>query len=113
MKSQIGIPLEILNGWDDLVGRTVDAMREIDPDVKFDQIKEKFGELRIYYTSSSPLEPLLAALTDAAGKISVTICERCGQPGELAADNYWWRTLCAEHRRERQEINARKRVVPQ
>lgn len=57
------------------------------------QVKEKFGELRFYMSSGSKeIYDLIAE----AEKISCTICEDCGNSGELCVDHGWYRTLCPE-----------------
>jgi hypothetical protein len=65
--------------------------------VQITQIKEKFGGLRFYVASAS--DSLYAAIDDAE-ELSYTICEECGEPGEIRREG-WWRTLCDEHHRNR------------
>lgn len=65
------------------------------------QIKEKFGELRVYLAYEIDLDAKNANarydaacdLVDAAEAASARICEDCGQPG-VARGGYWIRTLC-------------------
>lgn len=61
------------------------------------QIKEKFGVLRIY-TNDIPEQVYYAVqeIIENAEDKSATICEECGQPGELRSDG-WLTTLCDEH----------------
>ena len=60
-----------------------------DPGVQVFGVKEKYGALRIECTPSTDLE-------EEFEERSTTICEECGQPGELR-DLNWIRTLCDEH----------------
>jgi len=65
--------------------------------VTISQIKEKYGQLRFYVHCAD--DSLYAAIDDAE-QLSYTICEECGEPGELRTDG-WWRTLCDEHEQNR------------
>ena len=81
--------------------------------VKFAQIKEKFGELRIYtdiYDNHTPEEAALFSKKDIeehllrfrgyvngavcfAESLSSVTCEYCGEPGKISREG-WWKTLC-------------------
>lgn len=111
----------VKSGWAAVVERTLDQIRAaLPPDVMAGfhwlQIKEKFGELRMYWaidyqkvvandTSAASLtdEAVRASLfrqidgiVEAAEKASQRTCEHCGQPGRLYSNGYW-ATLCDEH----------------
>jgi len=58
--------------------------------VKFDQIKEKFGGLRIYYSGGDDCVNGMVAM---AATMSYKICESCGERGE-PNKNGWIVTLC-------------------
>lgn len=60
------------------------------PQVEFQQVKEKFGTLRIYYHGG---DEYISGLVDMAQSISSVTCEQCGAPGE-SRDGGWIRTLC-------------------
>ena len=64
--------------------------REYTP-VKFDQIKEKFGGLRVYYSGG---DDYIAGAVALAEDMSYRTCERCGHPGEPSKTG-WIMTLCA------------------
>ena len=90
----------------------------LEVDIIVDQVKEKFGRLRFYYHpkgqnrgiqaidflgngSSLRMSPGDTDLHKEISKIvqkweekSVTVCERCGIPGELRGDLSWISTLC-------------------
>ncbi len=65
---------------------------EVDP-VQIDQIKEKFGSLRYYYTGG---DEYIAGMVDLVEELSTRICERCGKPGKIRTGG-WLKTLCDEH----------------
>lgn len=83
-------------GWRPLI-RGLDAnLRDLDPDYRIGQVKEKFGGLR-YYIDSFAEEHREEAyrLIRLAEEVSFRICENCGGPGERCNLNgYWVRTLC-------------------
>jgi len=57
-----------------------------------EQVKEKFGTLRIYMTRNKN-ENIDAAIAEAYEKSEVT-CEECGKPGKVRGGS-WIQTLCA------------------
>jgi hypothetical protein len=80
-----------------------------------DQVKEKFGTLRFYFSmpaagdhqhaieqfgsmtslrSVAGIESIQALISDA-GEKSATICEHCGAPGTFR-EGGWCRTLCED-----------------
>ena len=63
------------------------------------QVKEKFGTLRFYMDGSSDEVDVLIG---AAVLESSETGEKCGEPGTLRA-NVWFKTLCDEHDRLRNE----------
>ena len=94
-------------GWRPLI-RSLDAsLREFDPDYRIDQVKEKFGGLRYYYSSSKPLQTghdkAMETLVRHTEDASFKICEDCGAPGDTKAINgFWLKTLCPLCREERE-----------
>jgi len=58
--------------------------------VKFDQIKEKFGGIRIYYTGGDEYVNGVVSLAD---EMSYKLCEVCGNSGTPSKDG-WITTLC-------------------
>ncbi len=63
------------------------------------QVKEKFGGLRIYYTTSM-IEPetydKINLIVDSVEKDCNKICEECGRPGQLRSIGGWYKTRCEE-----------------
>lgn len=64
-----------------------------------DQMKEKFGELRIYYgistaTTSEWQREVVDKIVSNAEDKSLSICEECGNKGKIRKDRHWLKTLC-------------------
>lgn len=62
--------------------------------VKFDQIKEKYGTLRVYFSGGDEYVEGLVSMAEA---ISGKICEVCGNKGKSSGGG-WITTLCEEHK---------------
>jgi len=67
--------------------------------VVFEQVKEKFSGLRIYYSGG---DQYISALVSLAEDISMHTCEVCGRMDATVGRNRtgWKRTTCAEHARD-------------
>ena len=63
--------------------------------VKFDQIKEKFGGLRAYYSGG---DDYIRGAVSMAEEMSFKICEVCGDKGRTNKSG-WFSTLCDAHRK--------------
>jgi len=61
--------------------------------VTADQVKEKFGTLRFYYTGGNEFVRGLVAMAES---MSAVTCETCGKPGKRVGGG-WVTTLCQEH----------------
>lgn len=78
-----------------------DEFRKIsDPvaQVTLDQVKEKFGTLRFYYTGG---DEYISGLVSMAESMSGVTCETCGAPGKQRGGG-WIVTLCDEHAQARE-----------
>lgn len=69
------------------------------PQVVVEQIKEKFGGLRFYYTGG---DEHISGMVRMAEMWAGHSCEECGKPGKQRHGG-WIRTLCDEHEAERQQ----------
>ena len=78
------------DGWYELIDRTFYKLQSLDVPLFFTQIKEKYGELRIYLSGSDAA----FNITDEAEDESHRICELCGNPGKMCGNHSWWKTLC-------------------
>lgn len=93
------------------------------------QIKEKFGELRIYIRpvaellnvdwhsesllditppQPTPVQELLSDLRSQVVERANTTCEECGEPGGLRVLGGWYRTCCDRHFEEWQKRKGSK-----
>lgn len=94
----LSCPIECDNGWLDIINyacwhinRRVYNMNYTN--FKIVQIKEKFGSLRIYTTSS---DDYINGVVAMAASMSMCICVVCGNKGSTRADRRWVSTLCDE-----------------
>jgi hypothetical protein len=60
-------------------------------------IKEKYAGLRYYINGG---DDVIDDLIEKAEDASYTICEQCGNPGEVMTRGYWLSTRCLEHKDE-------------
>jgi hypothetical protein len=79
-------------GWYPLIADLIKKLVALGWDKQVCQVKQKFGGLRFYINSGSEQ---IHELIDQAQRKSHTICEHCGQPGDLRAGS-WDITLCGE-----------------
>jgi len=73
-----------------------DPLREVPEaihQVTLDQVKEKFGTLRFYYTGG---DEYISGLVSMAESMSGVTCEECGNPGKQVGGG-WITTLCQTH----------------
>ena len=61
--------------------------------VTVDQVKEKFGTLRFYYTGG---DDYVHGLVCMAESMSGVTCESCGNPGKSTGGG-WIKTVCEAH----------------
>ena len=73
---------------------------EVQKVIYITQVKEKFGELRVYLFQELPH---MTGAIEMASAYSVHICEKCGQPGTIRVPlRGWIKTLCEVHHQERE-----------
>jgi hypothetical protein len=77
----------------ELIDRFPIAIPETIPQVTLDQVKEKFGTLRFYYSGG---DEYIAGLVSMAESMSGVTCEECGKPGTRTSGG-WIKTACKEH----------------
>ena len=70
---------------------------EVVPQVTVDQVKEKFGSLRFYFTGG---DDYIRGLATMAESMSGVTCEVCGNPGSTLGRG-WLTTLCEKHAKEK------------
>ena len=73
---------------------------EVVAQVTLDQVKEKFGTLRFYYTGG---DDVIDGMVRMAESMSGVTCEECGNLGKRIGGG-WVTTLCEEHAKARDII---------
>ena len=118
MESPMCFGIEVGNGWYEILSNVCWMIRqhednkrwrkkyleENDPEkltaepeyfpVKFDQIKEKYGGLRLYFSGGDDYVEGLVSMAEA---ISYYVCEICGNKGEANKEG-WISVRCEAHR---------------
>lgn len=67
---------------------------ELEGEVYATQVKSKFGGLRFYMSHHTPYIEGVIALAE---KLSLSICEQCGEPSCNIKTSGWSETLCKKH----------------
>lgn len=97
-------------GWEPLVRQLLQHVENLLPErheFKVEQVKEKFGGLRFYFSPGDiPKESCqeIEKLVDHAENLSFMTCEACGKPGAKDSGEVrlgWIKVLCEEHIEER------------
>lgn len=89
--ASIGVP----EGWTDLMLELHERLVEASPDFAYAQVKQKWGELRVYVSGATAEARDLIA---AAELRSREVCEVCGEPGSPCVSSHgWYRALCPAH----------------
>jgi hypothetical protein len=80
-------------GWQEILEQLCAALEALGlPELKINQIKEKFGGLRVYVNSQ---DPEVRDLVEQAKQRCAVVCENCGAPGDMRKNaTGWWLTLC-------------------
>lgn len=100
-------------GWFPLLIALHRQLSAIDPNYRVEQVKEKFGLLRVYCVFEEDAERCEDLIWQAE-QASAHICEECGDSARLRRDQWWMRTLCdacAARREARREL-ARRSPTP-
>jgi hypothetical protein len=87
------IKLMVGPGWSNLIDEIYDRLEKF-PDAYISTIKEKWGRLRIYVYG---VDEATLEFIDWIEERSGTICEVCGEPGELR-DGGWIVCRCDKHK---------------
>ena len=95
--------LEHGDGWFNIIDRLcaniqgyIDWQNQVNETVQqvvADQVKEKYGTLRFYYSGG---DDRIAGMVTMAESMSAVTCEFCGKPGKRN-NSGWLRTACEEH----------------
>ena len=93
------------DGWREIVETAVKRIvaADVHRRVKIDQIKEKFGYIRIYWSSIGKVDEATGAAVEEAIALaesrSECTCETCGSEGRLYSAGSWLVTACSDHAR--------------
>lgn len=96
---QQGFPQYIAceDGWNSIIIKCHRELALIDPGYSIAQIKEKFGGLRYYFSTSRPeIHKDMCAVIRTYESISFETCEICGKKGSLVSGRIL-KTLCRKH----------------
>jgi hypothetical protein len=99
-RSSLSTGFECGDGWYDLIREMAERIYKLigdKPPPKIEQVKEKFGELRIY---ASGTNKRMKAWIDKACHKSQEICEVCGSKGEIDYDKRWLECRCPRHKKK-------------
>lgn len=83
-------------GWKELLDELKDGLEILctdGNDIEIQQIKEKFGGLRVYFSSSEDIYEQAGDLVRRAERAAWKTCEVCGQDGKSRPGG-WIKTLC-------------------
>ena len=69
---------------------------EVVQQVTLDQVKEKFGTLRVYYSGG---DDYIRGVVSMAQAMSGSTCEVCGNAGKFRGKS-WFYTACDEHAKD-------------
>lgn len=93
--------LAIGPGWHDLIVDILDKARELDFKIKLDQVKEKFGGLRFYWSVPEDFDydeddlDELRDVTQEKESESFEVCESCGTEEDVETKGDGWvKTYC-------------------
>jgi len=90
--SLMAFGFECGDGWFNLIWDLCEKIEPlVDKDFNVFQVKEKFGGLRFYVSSTT--DEVFNLIEEAEGK-SYKICEKCGKPSKVINKNGWLTTKC-------------------
>jgi hypothetical protein len=84
-------------GWMPIVRNLDKQLSAIDPYYTIEQVKEKFGGLRFYFTTDlNERHEEMFDFVWAGERLSFRTCENCGSTENVRTQNlrYWKKTLC-------------------
>jgi hypothetical protein len=98
--SPIVFGFEVGNGWAELLENIFNVIGALDTNktLIIDQIKEKFGTLRFYYSHIGTIDDktadLISWVVRCGENESGYTCERCGAPAKVESVNHWLSCMC-------------------
>lgn len=90
--------IDVPPGWVPLMTELDAALVTVAPGIRYEQIKAKYAELRVYVSGRNDEARELIAAAEIASR---TVCEECGEPGTTyQSPRGWYRALCEIHAAE-------------
>lgn len=87
--------IDIEMGWYHILLELDRELTEIDPSLRYIQVKQKFGGIRVYTTRPSEESwNIVRRAKRRAQGTALRTCESCGTAGVLHQREGWFRTLC-------------------
>lgn len=87
--------IDVGRGWYPILIALDAELTDIDPDLRYVQIKERYGGLRVYTTKPSPENwSAVRRAKRRAQSAALATCESCGRAGTMHSRLGWYRTLC-------------------
>lgn len=84
---------DVEEGWKDLIVEALEALHALPYQIKVLQIKEKFGRLRLYIDTHTPVTEGIIKYAEQRSNVT---CESCGEIGSLTNNKTgWMKTYCA------------------
>lgn len=87
-------------GWEPIVDELHAKMLALDPGLRVDQVKEKFGGLRYYYTPHAAPDYTLSPVVREYEALCARTCEWCGSIENVTTKGSWAKTLCPDCRQK-------------
>ena len=88
--------IRIQEGWMFIFEELLYTLQHNRYEVRFDQVKQKFGELRIYYGCPTLIQSLVRKQIEQAIQRCFITCENCGMPGIKRNLRGWMCVMCNE-----------------
>jgi len=91
-----GFTFECGDGWYDILDHFFKMLTFQHLEVYMTQIKEKYGDLRIYVGFAEDMisNNMIEQLIEEAERASRNTCELCGNPGSINKRHGWYRCRC-------------------
>ena len=119
--------LETYNGWNqlliDALGKIINLLEKSSIPLNYfqiDQIKQKFGTLRFYWSWLDPENKIkpkniinkIEQIINKTEQISASTCENCGLIGRRSAIKSWCFTLCQTCEQEIKQNSKESKINP-
>lgn len=94
-----GQSVDVDEGWYPIVISCFEKLCEIDPNHTIFQIKEKFGGLRYYFSTTAEGDALgrMGKIVEEHEELAARTCEITGKPGFLMQKGFLYKTLSEDY----------------